>query len=93
MTIIQYSTGYLYNPRFSKFCRAMKKYNEKKMVERGALSFSGARNPNLKIYWSAERYHISERGALIEKRLGAWRANSKIAWGAKRWRPPDGPLQ
>ena len=44
----------------------MKKYNDKK-EERGALSISGARNPNLKIYWSVERYHISERGALIKK--------------------------
>ena len=56
------------------------------MVERGVLSFSGARNPNLKIY-----RHISERGALTKKRNGALSANSKIAQSAERWRPPGGP--
>ena len=50
-TIIHNSTGYLHNPQILKILQS----GREKLVERGALAFSGARNANLKIHWSAER--------------------------------------
>ena len=40
----------------------------KKLAEHGAPASFGARNANLKIYLSVEKYSL-ERGALIEKSL------------------------
>ena len=39
----------------------------KKMAERRAFVLFGARNVNMKIRWSAERCHMSERGMLKKK--------------------------
>ena len=54
---------------------------KKKMVERGALSFSGAQNPNLKICLSAERYHccvdsINLSFDFISSHVNLWQAPS-----------------
>ena len=39
----------------------------KKMAERRAFVLFGARNVSMKIRWSAERCHMSERGTLKKK--------------------------
>ena len=61
------------------------------MVERGALSFSGARNPNLKIYWSISylgaRSADKKEGRSVERQF----KNSPERGALET--TPDGPLQ
>ena len=55
------------------------------MAERGAQVLSGARNANMKIGWSVERQHTSERGTLKKKARSAERQSKN--------RPERGALE
>ena len=63
----------------------------KKIAERGAFVLFGARNVNMKIRWSAELCHMSERGMLKKKASECGVPMQKWAGARSARNPRTGP--
>ena len=64
----------------------------KKIAERGAFALFGARNANMKIRWSVELCHMSERGTLKKKASERGVPIQKWAGARSARNPRTGPV-